>query len=72
VSKDRDQYVQMLEGMRRGGTLGETDMLKAIAEYDALMATKALPVYALLSTIAAAISAIASAAAAFATLYSMP
>jgi hypothetical protein len=71
VSKDRDQYVEMLGRRRDGGTLNETDMMKAIVEYDAMMATKALPVYALISTIAAAVSAIASAAAAFAALHSM-
>jgi hypothetical protein len=36
-----------------------------LAEYDAFVATKRLPLYALISTVAAAISAIASAAAAY-------
>jgi len=65
VTEDRDQYAEMLARLYDHGTLTKTDMMKAIAEYDALAATKAMPVYALLSTIVAAISAIASAAAAY-------
>jgi hypothetical protein len=63
--KERDDYKTMLDRMVEGGTLSVIDRPKLLAEYEALIATKRLPLYALLTTIVAAISAIASAAAAY-------
>jgi|NGEPerStandDraft_6_1074524.scaffolds.fasta_scaffold153000_2 hypothetical protein len=65
MANDRDRYAEILEKMFGSGTMTSADKMKLIAEYDALTATKRLPIYALLSTIVAAISAIASAAAAY-------
>jgi hypothetical protein len=67
MTKERDDYKTMLDRMVEGGTLSviDTGQNARLAEYDALIATKRLPHYALLSTIVAAISAIASAAAAY-------
>ena len=65
----------MLDGQFDGGTLTAVEKIKILVEYDAFVATKKLPLYALLSTIVAAISAIASAAAAYfayATLHTPP
>jgi hypothetical protein len=65
VANDRDKFADTLEKMFRGGTLNSIDKMKLLTEYDALVATKRLPLYALLSTVVAAVSAIASAAAAY-------
>jgi hypothetical protein len=65
LSKDRDILAKMLEDKRKVGMVNEQTVLQTLAEFDALEATKRLPMYALLSTIVAAISAIASAAAAY-------
>jgi hypothetical protein len=65
VANDRDRLAEILENQFRGGTLSAINRIKMLAEYDALVATKRLPLYALISTVAAAISAIASAAAAY-------
>ena len=65
MSKERDRLVEILDGQIRAGTLSATDRITMLAEYDASSATKRMPVYALLSTIVAAISALASAAAAY-------
>jgi hypothetical protein len=65
MANDRDQLAEILENQFRGGTLSSINKIKMLAEYDALVATKRLPLYALLSTVVAAISAIASAAAAY-------
>jgi hypothetical protein len=65
MSDDRQKYAQTLDKRFEGGTLTTLDVMKAKAEFEALVATKRMPLYSLLSTIAAAISAIASAAAAY-------
>ena len=65
MTKERDAYKAMLDRSLEVGQLSYLDRPKLLAEYDALIATKRLPVYALLSTIVAAVSAIASAAAAY-------
>jgi hypothetical protein len=65
VSKERDDYKRMLEQMFEGGTLSAIDRPKLLADYDAAKATSRMPVYAFISTAIAAISAIASAAAAY-------
>ena len=65
MSKERDLYAAQLEAERKVGMVNEQVMRKELANFDALEATKAMPIYALVSTIAAAISAIASAAAAY-------
>jgi hypothetical protein len=63
VANDGDKLAEILENRFSGGTLSSIDRIKILAEYDALVATKRLPLYALLLTIVATISAIASAAA---------
>jgi hypothetical protein len=65
MSEEREKLAKVLDGQFKGGTLSSVEKIKVLAEYDALVATKRLPFYALLSTIAAAVSAIASAAAAY-------
>lgn len=65
MSKQIDDYNAMLDRMVNGGSLSTIDRPKLLAEYEALVATKRMPLYALLSTVIAAISAIASAAAAY-------
>jgi hypothetical protein len=65
MTNERNRLDEILESRFNGGTLSQIDRIKILAEYDALAATKRLPFYALLSTIVAAISAIASAAAAY-------
>jgi hypothetical protein len=53
VSSDREKYAQFLDKRVVGGTASYTDVMRARAECDALIATKRMPLYALLSTIAA-------------------
>ena len=65
MSKDRDLYAAQLEAERKVGMVSEQSIREKLANFDALEATKAMPIYALVSTIVAAISAIASAAAAY-------
>jgi hypothetical protein len=65
MTKERDNYKAMLDSMVENGTMSMLDRPKLLAEYDASIATRRLPLYALLSTIVAAISAAASAAAAY-------
>jgi hypothetical protein len=62
---ERTEYLAALTKQFEGGSLSQTQLLKAMADYDAAAATKRLPLYALLSTIAAAASAIASAVSVF-------
>jgi hypothetical protein len=61
----REIIVRQLEARGQAGEMPFEEVYKRLAEYDALVATSKLPRYALLSTIVAAISAIASAAAAY-------
>jgi hypothetical protein len=65
LTTERDDYKNMLDRMFEGGLLSPIERPKLLAEYDASMATKRLPIYALISTVIAAVSAIASAAAAY-------
>jgi hypothetical protein len=65
MSKSRKRLVALLEDQRKVGMLNEQMILEKLAEYDALEATHRMPLYALLSTIVAALSAMASAAAAY-------
>lgn len=62
---DREQYISHLEGQREAGMLAKDEMMRSIIEYDALAATKRMRIYSLISTIAAAVSAVASAIATF-------
>jgi hypothetical protein len=65
LTKERDEFENWLNNMFRGGTLSVVDRTKLLADYDAAKATSKMPVYAMISTAVAAVSAIASAAAAF-------
>lgn len=65
LSKERDSLAKFLEDQRGAGMIDEQTKARRLAEFDALEATKAMPIYALASTLVAAISAIASAAAAY-------
>jgi hypothetical protein len=65
LTNERDDYQDRLENMFRSGTSSSIDKTKLLAEYDAAKATSRMPLYALISTTIAAISAIASAAAAY-------
>jgi hypothetical protein len=64
MTDDLEKYAQFLDSRYKVGEMNSTDLMKANAEFAALVATKRLSFYGLLSTIAAAISALASAAAA--------
>jgi hypothetical protein len=65
LTDDREEFIRRLIARYNAGELGKDHMLQGIAEFDALAATKRVRLYSLLSTIAAAISAMASAAAAY-------
>jgi hypothetical protein len=65
LTKERDDFENKLEAMFRNGQLSVIDRTKLLADYDAARATSKMPLYALISTANAAISAIASAAAAY-------
>lgn len=65
MSKARDLFAGQLEADRGAGMVTEQDMRVQLANFDALEATQAMPIYALVSTVAAMISAMASAAAAY-------
>jgi hypothetical protein len=65
LTDDREEFIRRLIARYRAGELGKDHMLQGIADYDALTATRRMRLYALLSTIAAAISALASAVAAY-------
>jgi hypothetical protein len=67
LSKERDRLADMLERQLRSGQVGATEILERLAEFDAFEATRRLPIHALISTIFAAVSAIASALAAYFT-----
>jgi hypothetical protein len=55
----------MLERQFQAGEVDERMILQTLAEFDAAEATARLPIYALVSTALAAVSAIASALAAY-------
>ena len=65
MTDDREEFIRRLIARYNAGELGKDHMLQGIAEFDALAATRRVRLYSLLSTIAAAISAMASAAAAY-------
>jgi hypothetical protein len=65
LTDDREQFIRRLIARYNAGELGKDHMLQGIAEFDALAATKRLQFYSLVCTIAAAIAALASAAAAY-------
>jgi hypothetical protein len=65
LTDDREEFIRHLIARYKAGELGKDHMLQGIADYDALTATKRMRLYALLSTMAAAISALASAVAAY-------
>ncbi len=65
MSKARNRLAAMLEDQRKSGMVNDQMILEKLAEFDAAEATARLPFYALVSTVMAAISAIASAAAAY-------
>ena len=65
MAEDREEFVRHLIARYKSGSLEKDYVLQGIAEFDALAATKRMRLYSLLSTIAAAISALASAVAAY-------
>ncbi len=65
MTDDREEFVRHLIARYKAGSLEKDYVLQGIAEYDALAATKRMRLYSLLSTIAAAVSALASAVAAY-------
>jgi len=65
LTDDREEFIRRLIARYNAGELGKDHMLQGIAEFDALAATKRVRLYSLLSAIAAAVSALASAAAAY-------
>lgn len=67
MTDDREEFIRRLIARYNAGELGKDHMLQGIAEFDALAATKRVRLYSLLSAIAAAVSALASAAAAYFT-----
>jgi len=67
LTDDREEFIRRLIARYNAGELGKDHMLQGIAEFDALAATKRVRLYSLLSAIAAAVSALASAEAAYFT-----
>ena len=65
LTDDREEFIRHLIARYKAGELGKDHVLQGISDYDALTVTKRMRLYALLSTIAAAISALASAVAAY-------
>jgi hypothetical protein len=65
MTDEREEFVRHLIARYKAGSLEKDYVLQGIAEYDALAATKRMRLYSLLSTIAAAVSALASAVAAY-------
>jgi len=65
MTDDREAFIRHLIARYKAGELGQDHVLQGIADYDALSVTRRMRLYALLSTIAAAVSALASAAAAY-------
>jgi hypothetical protein len=65
LTDDREEFIRRLIARYNAGELGKDHLLQGIAEFDALAATKRLQLYALLSTIAATVAALASATTAY-------
>ena len=65
MADEREEFVRRLIARYKAGELNKDHILQGLADYDALSVTKRMRLYALLSTIAAAISALASAVAAY-------
>jgi len=65
MTDDREAFVRHLIARYKAGELGQDHILQGIADYDALTVTRRMRLYALLSTIAAAVSALASAVASY-------
>jgi hypothetical protein len=65
MTDDREAFIRHLIARYKAGELGQDHVLQGIADYDALTVTKRMRLYALLATIAAAVSALASAVAAY-------
>jgi hypothetical protein len=65
MTKERDQLEAMLKKQFEGGTANRLDLITTLVQYDAAYATKVMARYALASTIIGAVSAIASASAAY-------
>jgi hypothetical protein len=67
MSDDREEFIRHLIARFNAGELEKDHLLQGLAEFDAFAATKRMQQYSLVSTIAAAISALASAGAAYFT-----
>jgi hypothetical protein len=65
MTREREELKQILEDRKRAGSASGLDVIKELTAYDAARATRAMPIYALISTALAAVSAVASAAAAY-------
>lgn len=65
MTDDREEFIRHLIARYKAGELGKDHVLQGIADYDALAATKRMQLYSVLSTMAAAISALASAVTAY-------
>jgi len=65
MTKERDRLEELLNGQYAGGTLSTKELITTLVQYDAAHATKVMARYTLASTIIAAISAAASASAAY-------
>ena len=65
MTDDREEFIRHLIARYKAGELGKDHVLQGIADYDALTVTRRMRLYALLSTIAAAVAALASAVAAY-------
>lgn len=65
LTDDREEFIRHLIARYKAGELGKDHVLQGIADYDALAATKRMQLYSVLSTMAAAISALASAVTAY-------
>jgi hypothetical protein len=65
LTDDREEFIRRLIARYNAGELGKDHMLQGIAEFDAMAATRRMQLYSLACTIAAAVAALASAAAAY-------
>jgi hypothetical protein len=64
-NREREELAKTYENLFQCGEMTRVDIVKALLEYDATYATIRMARYSLLSTIVAAFSAVASAAAAY-------
>ncbi len=65
MTENREEFVRHLIARYNAGSLEKDYVLQGIAEFDALAATKRMRLYSVVATLAAAISALASAVAAY-------